>query len=178
MKIVIKLTSDYTVFKFGDYVGNMQIYKILEMLGLDGLSFWAPCRSPRGSFHMHINHLSMPIIWWFAYRAQDSTRRNNYLNINEIVEKMCKLPCLESGVLMFIRRFKKHGWTPCRSQEGSFDMRINYLSMPIRIEHAYRAYDNTRRNNCSNINEIGEKLCKLQYVEVHTFLKKSWFGLR
>ena len=66
---------------------NLQIYKILNMPGYDGLSFWVLCRSPRGSFDMCINHLSMQIRLGYAYRPQDDTRRNNCLHFNEIGEK-------------------------------------------------------------------------------------------
>ena len=59
---------------------------------------------------------------------------------------------------------------------GSFDMRINYLSVQIILGYTHGPQDDTRRNSCSNFNAIGEKLLKLHCGEGHTLLKKITVG--
>ena len=69
------------------------------MPGYDAPSVWALCRSPRGSFDMRINYLSIQIIFGYTHGPQDDTRRNSFSNFNAIGEKLLKLHCGEVHTL-------------------------------------------------------------------------------
>ena len=58
-----------------------------------------------------------------------------------IVQILMKLGknCVNYTVLKFILCLKKAQLGPVRVSGGSFDMRINYLSMLIRLGHVYGA---------------------------------------
>ena len=83
---------------------------------------------------MHINYLSDQIISGYTHGPQDDTRRNSCSNFNAIGEKLWKLHCGEVHTLL-----KKNTVGPARVSGGSFDMRINYLSMPFIFGHVFEA---------------------------------------
>ena len=96
--------------------------------------FGACAGLPRGSFDMRINYLSDQIIWGYTRGPQDDTRRNSCSNFNAIGEKLWKLHCGEVHTLL-----KKNTVGPAQVSGGSFDMRINYLSMPFIFGHVFGA---------------------------------------
>ena len=135
MKIWIKLTSNTIVFKFGDsMLKTCRFTRFKKMPGYDGPSVWALCRSPRGSFDMRINYLSVQIILGYTHGPQNDTRRNSCSNFNAIGEKLLKLHCGEGHTLL-----KKITVGPARVSRGSFEMRINYLSMTFTFGHVFGA---------------------------------------
>ena len=81
--------------------------------------------------------------------------------------------CGNYTVVKFILCKKKKDMVgPAQVSGGSFDMRINLLSMPFIFGYVFRAWENIGWNNYSNINENGEKLWKLQCPSSY-FVKKK-----
>ena len=83
---------------------------------------------------MRIKYLSVQIILGYTHGPQDDTRRNSCSNFNAIGEKLLKLHCGEGHTLL-----KKITVGPARVSRGSFEMRINYLSMTFTFGHVFGA---------------------------------------